>query len=56
MEKIVVENLYKVFGKEPQKAMELLKAGDDKNAIHEKTGMTWASTTPALPSSPAKYS
>jgi glycine betaine/proline transport system ATP-binding protein len=40
MEKIVVENLYKVFGKEPQKAMELLKAGDDKNAIHEKTGMT----------------
>jgi glycine betaine/proline transport system ATP-binding protein len=40
MEKIVVENLYKVFGEEPQKAMELLKAGDDKNAIHEKTGMT----------------
>ncbi len=40
MEKIVVENLYKIFGPQPQKAMELLKKGFNKESIQEKTGMT----------------
>ena len=40
MEKIVVENLYKVFGNQPGKAMEMLKKGGDKESILEKTGMT----------------
>ena len=40
MEKIVVENLYKIFGPQPQKAMALLKEGENKESIHEKTGMT----------------
>jgi glycine betaine/proline transport system ATP-binding protein len=39
-EKIVVKNLYKIFGSQPEKAMELLKAGQSKADILEKTGMT----------------
>ena len=40
MEKIVVENLYKIFGPQPQKALELLKKGSNKESIQEETGMT----------------
>jgi glycine betaine/proline transport system ATP-binding protein len=40
MDKIVVENLFKIFGPEPKKAMEMIKNGHDKESIHEKTGMT----------------
>jgi glycine betaine/proline transport system ATP-binding protein len=40
MEKIVVNNLYKIFGPQPEKAMQLLREGLNKEAIHEKTGMT----------------
>jgi len=40
MDKIVVENLYKIFGAQPEKAMELLQEGQSKGAILEKTGMT----------------
>jgi glycine betaine/proline transport system ATP-binding protein len=40
MEKIVVKNLYKIFGNQPGKAMELLKKGSEKAAIFDKTGMT----------------
>lgn len=40
MEKIVVENLFKIFGDHPKKALEMIKQGHDKNSIHEKTGMT----------------
>jgi glycine betaine/proline transport system ATP-binding protein len=40
MDKIVVENLYKIFGDQPVKAMQLLKEGKDKESILEKTGMT----------------
>jgi len=40
MEKIVVENLYKIFGSHPKKAMKLLKDGLNKEEILEKTGMT----------------
>jgi glycine betaine/proline transport system ATP-binding protein len=39
-EKIRVENLYKIFGQQPKKALKLLKDGLDKDAIFEKTGMT----------------
>jgi len=37
-EVIRVENLSKIFGPEPEKAMALSKAGDSKNEIYEKTG------------------
>jgi len=40
VDKIVVENLYKIFGTHPKKAMALLKEGNDKDSILEKTGMT----------------
>jgi glycine betaine/proline transport system ATP-binding protein len=40
MEKIVIENLYKVFGDQPKKAMKLLNEGLGKAEIFEKTGMT----------------
>jgi glycine betaine/proline transport system ATP-binding protein len=40
MEKIVVENLYKIFGPQPQKGIQMLREGHDKESIHEKTGMT----------------
>ena len=40
MDKIVVENLYKIFGDQPQKAMQLLKEGHNKESVHDKTGMT----------------
>jgi glycine betaine/proline transport system ATP-binding protein len=39
-EKIVVKDLYKIFGPQPEKAMEYLKAGHSKAEIFEKTGMT----------------
>lgn len=38
--KIVVRNLYKIFGPNPDQAMTLLAQGKHKNEIHEKTGMT----------------
>lgn len=40
MDKIVVENLTKIFGDQPKKAMQLLKEGHDKESVHDKTGMT----------------
>ncbi len=40
MEKIRVENLYKIFGPNPDKAMKLLAEGMDKAGVHDKTGMT----------------
>lgn len=40
MDKIVVNNLYKIFGPQPDKAIELLNQGHDKASIQEKTGMT----------------
>lgn len=40
MDKIVVENLYKIFGAQPRKGMQLLKEGHNKEYVHEKTGMT----------------
>jgi glycine betaine/proline transport system ATP-binding protein len=40
MDKIVVENLYKIFGSRPGAALELLEQGRDKAYVFEKTGMT----------------
>lgn len=40
MEKIVVKNLYKIFGSHPKKAMAELEKGGTKSSILEKTGMT----------------
>jgi len=39
-DKIAVKNLYKVFGKRPSEAMELLADGLDKDTIFERTGQT----------------
>jgi glycine betaine/proline transport system ATP-binding protein len=36
-QKIMIENLFKVFGPHPEKAMELFKQGRSKNEIMEKT-------------------
>lgn len=38
--RIRVENVYKIFGSDPKKAMKMLREGMDKATIHEKTGMT----------------
>ena len=35
MKKIVVKNLYKIFGSQPQKAMRLVKEGRSKEEIME---------------------
>lgn len=40
MDKIVVENLFKIFGPEPKKAIDLIEKGHDKNEILNQTGMT----------------
>ncbi len=40
MEKIRVENLYKVFGNKPQSALALLDKGQDKQTIFDETGLT----------------
>ena len=39
-DKIVVQDLYKIFGNQPKKALALLGQGESKEAIFEKTGMT----------------
>jgi glycine betaine/proline transport system ATP-binding protein len=36
--KIVVNNLYKVFGEKPQEAMRMLKSGQTKETVFAKTG------------------
>ena len=38
--KIRVENVYKIFGPNPKKALKMLADGHDKNSIYKKTGMT----------------
>jgi glycine betaine/proline transport system ATP-binding protein len=40
VEKIVVTNLYKIFGSQPDHALKLLREGENKESILEKTGMT----------------
>lgn len=38
-EKVVVKNLYKVFGPDPQRAMQMLQSGLGKDEIFRQTGM-----------------
>lgn len=38
--KLRVENITKIFGAQPQKALKMLEQGADKDTIHGKTGMT----------------
>ncbi len=40
MQKIAIKDLFKVFGSDPQKGMELLKEGKAKDEIYEQTGLT----------------
>jgi len=40
MDKITIKNLYKIFGPDPKKALEMLGQGQTKEDILEKTGMT----------------
>jgi len=42
MSKLVVNNLYKVFGSNPKKGIKLVKEGKSKQEILKKTGMTVA--------------
>ena len=42
MGQIVVQNLYKIFGDSPEKGMELLRQGLDKENIQKETGLTVA--------------
>jgi glycine betaine/proline transport system ATP-binding protein len=39
-EKVVIKNLYKIFGEQPKEALKLLKQGIDKAEIFERTGQT----------------
>jgi glycine betaine/proline transport system ATP-binding protein len=39
-EKVVVKNLYKIFGEHPKQALELLQQGVDKEEIFDHTGQT----------------
>jgi glycine betaine/proline transport system ATP-binding protein len=39
-EKVVLKNLYKIFGDHPQEALKLLQGGVDKNEIFNRTGQT----------------
>lgn len=39
MDKIEIQNLYKVFGADPQTAISMLQAGHDKAKVLEETGM-----------------
>lgn len=38
-EKVVVRNLYKIFGPQPERAMQMLRAGQGKDEIFKQTGM-----------------
>lgn len=38
-EKVVVRNLYKIFGPQPERAMQMLRAGQGKDEIFRQTGM-----------------
>ncbi|MAD41986.1 MAG: proline/glycine betaine ABC transporter ATP-binding protein ProV [Arcobacter sp.] len=38
--KLIVKNVFKVFGKEPKKALKMLNEGESKDNIFTKTGMT----------------
>ena len=40
--KIRLESVYKIFGKEPQEVLELLKKGETKSEIYEETGQVIA--------------
>jgi glycine betaine/proline transport system ATP-binding protein len=40
MKKLVVKDLVKIFGDSPKKALQMIKAGKDKNEIHAKTKQT----------------
>ncbi len=40
MSKISIKNLYKIFGKDPRKALEMVKKGKSKEEIYEATSMT----------------
>ena len=39
-EKVVIKNLYKIFGDQPKQALQLLKQGVDKAEIFDRTGQT----------------
>ncbi len=39
-DKIVVSDVYKIFGPQPQRAHEMIKAGKDKDEIFAETGLT----------------
>ncbi len=40
MEKIIINNLFKIFGSDPQEGLRLVKQGKTKEEIYEQTGLT----------------
>lgn len=40
MEKIIISNLFKIFGADPHKGLELIEQGKTKEEIYEETGLT----------------
>ncbi len=40
MEKIIIKNLYKIFGSDPQEGLRLINQGKTKEEIYEQTGLT----------------
>lgn len=40
MSKIIINNLYKIFGEDPKKGLQLVKEGKTKEEIYEITGLT----------------
>jgi glycine betaine/proline transport system ATP-binding protein len=38
-DKVVVKNLYKIYGRDPSKAMRMLESGMSKELIFQQTGM-----------------
>ncbi|MFO7751162.1 MAG: glycine betaine/L-proline ABC transporter ATP-binding protein ProV [Desulfobacteraceae bacterium] len=39
-ERLRVENVYKIFGENPEKGFELIKQGKEKDQVYEETGLT----------------
>ncbi|HKJ65532.1 MAG TPA: ATP-binding cassette domain-containing protein, partial [Desulfopila sp.] len=40
MEKITINNLFKIFGSDPQEGLRLVRQGKTKEEIYEQTGLT----------------
>ncbi|WP_315983428.1 hypothetical protein [Aliamphritea spongicola] len=51
-----IRNVYKVFGEQPDKAMQMLRDGADKDQIFEKPARPSVSSMPASQSKKVRFS